>query len=214
MACSVARLERALALEPASAEIMIALAREIVLPIVRFEEREDRDKRLLRANTLAEQARTVAAGSESLLALQAQILQADGRLDDAIAAFTALLQNDPKALHYRTNLALCLLQAGRSGEATPLLEEAIRLDRSEAAQFMIYSALGQACVSIGRNDEGISWLRAAQQRSSGFSRLVNRWLAVAYAHAGKLQDARRELGEYAKQHPTLTLRGLHHRLSN
>ena len=211
-AANVARLERALALEPASAEIMIALAREIVLPIVRFDEREDRDKRLVRANTLAEQARTVAAGSESLLALQAQILHAEGRLDDAIAAFTALLQADPKAVHYRTSLALCLLQAGRSREAIPLLEEAIRLDRSEAAQFMIYSALGQAYVSIGRNDEGISWLRAAQQQSSGFSPLVNRWLAIAYAHAGKLQDAWRELREYAKQHPTLTLRGLHHRL--
>jgi adenylate cyclase len=211
-AANVTRLERALALEPASADIMIALAREIVSPIFRFDEPEDRDRRLLRANTLAEQARTVAAGSESLLALQAQILHAEGRLDDAIAAFTALLEANPKAVHYRTNLAMCLLQAGRSTEAIPLLEEAVRLDRGEAAQFTIYSALGQAYASIGRNDEGINWLRAAQQRSSGFSPHVNRWLAIAYGHAGKLPDARRELREYAKQRPTLTLRGLHHGL--
>jgi DNA-binding winged helix-turn-helix (wHTH) protein/TolB-like protein len=209
-AANVARLEHALMLEPASAEIMIALALENVLPILQFEEREDRDKRLLRANALAERARTVAAGSESLLALQAQILRAEGRLDDAIAAFTALLQADPKAVHYRTNIALCLLQMGRSPKAIPLLEDAIRLDRSEAAQFAIYSALGQAYVRIGRNDEGINWLRAAQQWSSGFSPIVNRWLAIAYGHAGKLQDARRELGEYAKQRPALTLRGLLH----
>jgi DNA-binding winged helix-turn-helix (wHTH) protein/TolB-like protein len=212
-AANIARLERALALEPASADLMIALAREIILPIFRFDDYEDRDRRLHRASTLAEQARRVAAGSKSLLALQAQILQAEGRLDDAIAAFTTLLQMDPmdpKAVGYLTDLALCLLETGRPTEALPLLEEVVRIDRGEAFQFTIYSALGEAYVSIGRNDEGINWLRAAQQRSSGFSPHINRWLTIAYAYAGKLADARRELRDYAKQRPTLTLRGLHH----
>jgi adenylate cyclase len=209
-AANVAKLERALTLEPASAEVMIALAHEIIVPILRFDERDDRDQRLQHARTLADRARTVAAGSEPLLALQAHILHAEERWDEAIAAFAALRRTAPRVVHYRTNLALCLLRTGRSREAIPLLEEAVKLNRDEASQFMIYAALGEAYVRMGRNDEGIGWLRAAQQQSSGFSPSVNRWLAIAYAHAGKIRDAGRELRDYVKQRPTLTLRGLRH----
>jgi adenylate cyclase len=193
---STAMLERALALDPKSAEAMISLADQILRPIFEFNDRKDIDERLLRAKTLADQARAFAAGSESMLALQAQILRTEGRFDEALAAYTALMRSS-RRFHVPT--ALCLIALGRSAEAVPLLEEAIRLDRDTPAQFARYNALGFALVRIGRYEEAINWLRAAQQASSGFSPQISMNLTIAYAHAGKIADARHALLELQKR---------------
>src|SRR5262245_30735745 len=66
----VAKLERALRLEPGRPELMIMLARQIVQPIMTFGEYEERDERLARARSLADRARALAPGSEGLLRLQ------------------------------------------------------------------------------------------------------------------------------------------------
>jgi hypothetical protein len=66
---------------------------------------------------------------------------------------------------------------------------------------------------VGRSDEAIEWLRAAQQESSGAAPFLNRHLAVSYAYAGKLDDARRELREFLKLRPWQTLRLLRHSAS-
>jgi hypothetical protein len=56
--------------------------------------------------------------------------------------------------------------------------------------------LGAALVRIGRYEEAISWLRAANEAFSGSSPGISWNLAIAYAHTGKVADARRELLEY------------------
>jgi adenylate cyclase len=54
---SIAVLERALALDPMSADLMISLADQILRPISEFADRNSIDERLLRARTLADRAR-------------------------------------------------------------------------------------------------------------------------------------------------------------
>jgi adenylate cyclase len=193
---STALLERALALDPTSAEVMISLANQTLRPIFEFGDSKAFDQRLLRARTLADRARARAAGSESMLALQAQILRAEGRFDEALAAYTALMRSSGR---FRSAVAWCLIALGRSAEAVPLLEEAIRLDRDASARYTRYNALGLALVRVGRYEEAIGWLRAANEASSGSSPQISENLAVAYAHAGKIADARRELLEYRKR---------------
>jgi hypothetical protein len=78
------------------------------------------------------------------------------------------------------------------------VEEAIRPDRDVLARFSRYWALGVALVHIGRYEEAISWLIAANEAVSGSSPSISWNLAIAYAHAGKVADARRELLEYTK----------------
>jgi adenylate cyclase len=193
---SIAMLERALVLDPTSAEVMISLANHVLRPIFEFMDRENIDQRLLRARTLADKARAFAADSESMLALQARILRAEGRVDEALAAYTALMRSSG---HFRVDVAGCLIQLGRSTEAVPLLEEAIRLYRDMPARFTRYHALGAALVRIGRYEEAISWLRAANEASAGSSPQISWNLAIAYAHTGKVADARLELQEFRKR---------------
>ena len=209
-AANVAKLERALQLEPASPQLMIMLAREIVQPNLTFGEQEDRGERLARARSLADRARALAPGSEGLLRLQALILRAEGRSEEAVAAYTRLLQTRADSAPYRVDLAFALSEAGRSAEAIPLFQDAIRLDRGDGSRFAMYNGLGGALIRAGRSNEAIEWLRAAQQESSGAVPSLNRHLAISYAYAGKLEDARRELREFAKLRPWQTLRWMRH----
>jgi hypothetical protein len=130
-----------------------------------------------------------------MLALQARILRAEGRADEALAAYAPMRSSG----HFPVDVAWCLIHLGRSAEAVPLLEEAIRLDRGMQTRFMGYLALGVALVRIGRYEEAISWLRAANEASAGSSPQISWNLAIAYAHGGKVADARRELLEFKKR---------------
>ena len=212
-AADVAKLERAVQLDPASPQLMIMLARQIVRPIFVFGEAESRNERLARARSLAEKARALAPGSEELLRLQANILRAEGRSDEAVAALARLLQAHADSEPYRVDLAFALTEAGRSAEAIPLFQDAIRLYRGEVSRFSMYQGLGAALIRVGRSYEAIEWLRAAQQESSGAVPFLNRRLAVSYAYAGKLEDARRELREFTKLRPWQTLRSMRHSAS-
>jgi DNA-binding winged helix-turn-helix (wHTH) protein/TolB-like protein/Flp pilus assembly protein TadD len=212
-AADVARLERALQLEPSSPQLMIMLARQIVLPILTFGEKEDREERLARARSMADRARALAPGSEGLLRLQGTILRAEGRSDEAVAAYTRLLQAHPDSIPYREDLAFALIEAGRSAEAIRFFQDAIRLDRGDGSRFAMYNGLGGALIRAGRSNEAIEWMRAAQQESSGGNPSLHRHLAVSYAYAGKLEDARRELREFIKLRPWQTLRGMRHSVS-
>ena len=93
---NVAMLERAQALEPNSPDVMIALALALLRPVFDYNNLDnDLDERLPRIRSLAERSRALAAGSESMRYLQAEILRVDGRNEEALAAFTALMQAHP-----------------------------------------------------------------------------------------------------------------------
>src|SRR5216684_3933407 len=204
-------LERALAVAPNSPELLISLAREHLRPIVEFGDRiGNRDDLWFRGSSYAERARAVAAGSEAMFELQAYLLRAEARFDEAIVAYKALMHAAPDSVRYHVDLARSLIAVGRSAEAIPLLEEAIRRSDVAAPRFVPYGALGQALIRLGRNDEAIDWLLAAREQSSGLIPQIYLLLAAAYANAGRIEDARRELRGYVKQQPTSTLRGVRH----
>jgi len=101
-------------------------------------------------------------------------------------------------VRYHVDLAQSLIVMGRSAEAVPLLEEAIRRSDVAAPRFVPYGALGQALIRLGRNDEAIDWLLAAREQSSGLIPQIYLLLVAAYANAGRIEDARRELRDYVK----------------
>ena len=202
----IATLERALALEPRSPEIMISLARQTLLPIIQYGIMRD-DERMLRAQSLADRARALVAGSEPMRDLQAQILRAQRRYDEAYAAYSSLMQS---SIRYHSAAAWCLIYLGRSAEAVPVLQEAIKLDRGETLRYSLYFALGAALIRLGRDEEAINWLRAAKEHSSGSIPPINRALAIAYANSGKIEDARREVQQYIRMRPFWTARRQRH----
>jgi adenylate cyclase len=203
---NTAMLERALALDPRSGEIIINLAFEVLRPVFQYSLlRTDVDERLLRARALADRARALVAGSPSMLSLQALILRAEGRFDEALAAYTSLMQLPGRyRTTYLSQAAWCLMALGRSAEAIPLQQEALRLDRGATERFAIYNGLGLALNRVGRYDEAVKRLRAAKEESSGSSPQVSRNLAIAYAHTGRIADAWRELQTYQQATRTST----------
>jgi adenylate cyclase len=113
-----------------------------------------------------------------------------------LAAYTALKRSSG---HSRIDVGVCLSALGRSAEVVRMLEEVTWLDRDMRARFSRYWVLGVALVRIGRYEEAISWLRAADEAFSGSSPQISWNLAIAYARAGKVADARRELQEFRKR---------------
>jgi DNA-binding winged helix-turn-helix (wHTH) protein/TolB-like protein/Flp pilus assembly protein TadD len=204
-------LERALAFAPNSSELLMSLAREHLRPIVEFGDRiGNRDDLWFRGRSYVERARAVAAGSEAMFGMQAYLLRAEGRFDEAILAYTALMRAAPDSVRYHLDLAQSLIAVGRSAEAVPLLEEAIRRSDVAVPRFVPYGALGQALIRLGRNDEAIDWLLAAREQSSGRIPQIYLLLAAAHANVGRTEDARRELRDYVRLRPTSTLRGVRH----
>jgi tetratricopeptide (TPR) repeat protein/DNA-binding winged helix-turn-helix (wHTH) protein len=211
---NIAMLERALALEPMSAEIMIALADEILRPILDFYDPEVSWQELRqRVRALVDQARALVGGIEAIRNLQALILRLEGQSTEAIEAYTQLKEAHPTNITYHQGLALSLMSVGRSAEALPFLQDSISLDRGVYPKRSLYGNLGYALVRVGRNEEATKWLRAAKERTVGFDPQINLWLAIAYAHSGNLQSAQREFRE-ASSKPAIyapqTLRNLRH----
>ncbi len=206
---NIALLERALALAPNSAELLIGLAFEHLRPIVEFGD-PARDEQWLQAVAYVDRARAVAAGSEPMLGLQAYLLHVEGRFDEAVAAYKALMQAAPGTTHYHVELARNLILTARSAEAAPLLEEVIKRGDGAVPRFVPYWQLGQAFLRLGRNDEAIQALLAAREQSSGFIPEIYLRLTAAYANAGRIEEARRELREFVKERPTTTVRSVRH----
>jgi tetratricopeptide (TPR) repeat protein/DNA-binding winged helix-turn-helix (wHTH) protein/TolB-like protein len=209
---NIATLERALMIEPRSAEIMIELANEILRPIADFDDEMERRARLERASGLVSKARAIAGESEPSLGLQARIHRLSGRRVQAVAAYTALLQAHPMSVDYRQGLARTLMGMGRSEDALPLLRDSIKLDRGANSPQDLDQNLGEALVRLGRNEEALDWLRAADEHASESNRRIKFLRAIAYAHSGNVPVARRELEQFVERSPipVRTLRNYRH----
>jgi len=151
-------------------------------------------------------ARAVAPGSEAMFELQAYLLRAEGRFDEAIVAYKATHARCPRSVRYHVDLAQSLIVMGRSAEAVPLLEEAIRRSDVAAPRFCsLWGARPSAdpAWTQRRSNRLVAWLPGSSRRGSS-SNLSPACRCLC--ERGRIEDARRELRDYVKQQPTSTLR--------
>jgi adenylate cyclase len=80
-----------------------------------------------------------------------------------------------------------------------VLRDAIKRRTDQEGQFGAYSQLGRALVRLGQDEEAINWLRAAKEHSSDSSPQINRLLAIAYGHSGRVALARREFQQFQEK---------------
>jgi Flp pilus assembly protein TadD len=152
-----------------------------------------------RAQALAELSRLEAAGLRSLLVpyLRAYVAEADGRSGEALGEYEASLALDPAFYPGEVGKARCLLAAGRSAEAAPLLlaltarlpddQEIIRLTGRalyEQGRYMAASPYVQAVLRADPTDDAFIIMRAHILIIGG-----------AYIQAAPLLNA------YATKHP-------------
>ncbi len=97
--------------------------------------------------------------SEVHLSMGNYMLNASGRLDDAIAEYRTAVRLAPASERAHANLGNALLRAGRSGQATAEFDAALRIDPSNA---VAHIGLGNAFLTTpGRVSDAIAQYRLA-----------------------------------------------------
>jgi adenylate cyclase len=185
--------ERALALDPLSVEAQGMLV-HILTSRVLDDMTDSPAADLERAEVLSRQA--LAASPRSPLAHygKGQLLRAQGRVEEAIPEYEAMLasnRNSPIAL---VNLGRCRFLTGSLDEAISLFEQAIRLSPRDPFIGLWYHLIGRVHLVQSRTKEAILWNEKARSVTPAFSS-IRANLASAYALNGETERAVAELAE-------------------
>jgi adenylate cyclase len=190
---AISMYERALALDPRSAEAQSLLA--ITLADRVLDQMTDSAATdIARAEGLVGQALTASPRSALVHFAKGELLRAQRRFAEAIPEYETVLafnRNSAAALHA---LGQCKLLTGSIEEVIPLVEQAIRLSPREPQIAVMYFRIGQVHLLQSRTDEAIPWLEKARSANPEFP-FVHAWLASAYGLKGESERAAAELAE-------------------
>jgi TolB-like protein/class 3 adenylate cyclase/Flp pilus assembly protein TadD len=184
--------ERALALDPQSAEAQSRLASTLAGRVMNVMSDSATDD-LERAKALSKQA--LASWPRSPIAHYAmgQALRAERRYAEAIPEYEAVLALNPNYALSFFNIGQCKLVTGSIDETIPLTERAIRLSpRDPFALGTWYSLIGVVHLLQSRTNEAIIWLEKARSHSPAHA-IIRANLASAYAINGEIERAAIEL---------------------
>jgi TolB-like protein/Flp pilus assembly protein TadD len=190
---AISLFERALALDPRSAEarslLAIALATRVLYQMTGSAAGD-----IARAEGLV--GRALSASPRSLFAhyAKAQLLRVQHRWEEAIPEYETALALDRSCVHALHHLGQCKLLVGSIEEAIPLQERAIRLSPRDPFIGDYYFGIATVHLLQLRIDEAILWLEKARATNSEHPAL-HAHLASAYALKGEIQRAAAELAE-------------------
>jgi adenylate cyclase len=122
--------------------------------------------------------------------------------DKGIAEGERAVALNPGGATVLVDYASSLNFAGRSEEAIPLLQKAIRLDPSGSQRN--YTTLGNAFMFTGRYEEAVSAYKKALQYSPNFL-WVHIMLTATYSMMGREEEARAEAAEVLRINPKFSL---------
>jgi adenylate cyclase len=188
--------ERALALDPESAEAQTDLANVLVGRVIDLMT-DTAPADLSRAEELVNRALAAKPRYARVHQVKGRVLRAQNRWDEAVLEFEAALALDRSkvwALHF---LAQCKLLTGSLEEAIALEQQAIRLSPLEPQIGWWYMVIGTAHLLQSRTDNAIIWLEKARSNLPAAVDVRSR-LAAAYALRGETERAAAELDEARK----------------
>jgi TolB-like protein/class 3 adenylate cyclase len=192
----IAMFERALALDPRSAEAQSLLATALINRLLNFP-MDTTDGDIKRAEELA--AKAVAASPHSALAHYAKgsVLRAQRRCREALPEYQtalALYRNYVEAI---ADIGRCKTFVGPIEEVIPAQEQAIRLSPRDPAIPLWYYRIGVAHLLQSRIEEAVLWLEKSRSANAELW-FVHAYLASAYALDGEGERAATELTEARK----------------
>jgi TolB-like protein len=185
--------ERALALDPASAEAQSRLASALAGRVL--DEISDTPAADI-ASAEGLVAKALAASPRNAYAhfARGQVLRAQRRNKEAIPEYeTAIASNRNWAGAY-AQLARCKFYTGSIGETIPLVEQAIRLSPRDPEVGQWFFRIGVVHLVQSRIDEAIVWLEKARSAMPAHP-LPHAHLASAYALKGDAELGAQELAE-------------------
>jgi TolB-like protein/Tfp pilus assembly protein PilF len=185
--------ERALALDPQSAEAQSRLAGALAARVMdNMTDTAAAD--MARAEGLIGKA--LAASPHSPLAHHAKgnLLRAQRRFAEAATEYEAVLASNRNWVFALFALGQCKAMTGSIQETIPLMEQAIRLSPRDPALGSFYSEIGRVHLLQSRTDEAIPWLEKARNATRAHPSF-RAWLAAGYALKGETDRAVAELAE-------------------
>jgi adenylate cyclase len=185
--------ERALELDPQSADAQSLLARTLAVRAMGGET-DTAAADLVRADELANRVLAVSWRSPLAHYAKAHVLSAQGRPHEAIPEYeTAIALNRNWVFAY-VALGACKLLTGSIEDAIPLAEQAIRLSPRDPNIFSSYLQIGLVHLLQSHTDEAIVWFERARNNAPAHPR-IRALLASAYALNGDTERAAPELAE-------------------
>jgi TolB-like protein/Flp pilus assembly protein TadD len=194
---AISMYERALALDPRSAEaqslLAEALAHRVLVGVT------DSTADIARAEELIDRA--LAASPRYPLAhfAKGQLLRALGRTEEAIPEYETVLAINRNAAGVLHVLADCKLLTGSIEEVIPLEEQAIRLSPRDPRIGHFYWRIGHVHLLQSRPDEAILWLERARSVVPELP-FLHLLLASAYGLQGETERAAAALAEARRLH--------------
>jgi tetratricopeptide (TPR) repeat protein len=192
--------ERALALDPRSAEAQAGLAGNLagrVLDILTDTAAAD----IKCAEDLAAQALSTSPRSPSVHWAKGQVLRAQRRFAEAIPEYETMLAANRNSTSALFCLGICKLFTGSIEETIPFIERAMRLSPREPHAGAWCLIIGEVHLLQSRTDEAVTWLERARNATPGDPG-IRANLAAAYAlncetcrAATELAEARRLSGD-------------------
>jgi TolB-like protein/class 3 adenylate cyclase/Flp pilus assembly protein TadD len=185
--------ERALELDPQSAEAQSLLARTLVARATGgWTDTAAAD--LVRAEELASRALAVSWRSPLAHYAKAHVLSAQGRPDEAIPEYETAIALNRNFVFAYVALGACKLLTGSIEDAVPLAEQAISLSPRDPNIFSSYLQIGLVHLLQSHTDEAIVWFEKARNNTPSHPR-IRTLLASAYALNGDTERAAPELAE-------------------
>ena len=206
----LALYERALLLDPQSAEAMAMVAYLLTELADGWGSSED----MRRAGRLLEQARALEPRSPLVLNNAVYWLRTVGRCAEVIEAAEQAIRIDPNQMRTYTGvyneLALCKTRVGHAEEDLALQALADQLNPRSPSKFIRYRRMGFAALMLGRDQDAIAFLQRslALHAEDPIHRWTYRNLAAAYARTGQTDEARRSLAAADRLWPYFTVRGV------
>ena len=193
---AVGFFERALALEPASVEAQSLLAGTLAARAL-FRLTGSPAADLARAETLVGQALEASPISPIAHHAKGQLLYAQRRCDEAIPEFETVIAFNRNSAWPIALLGCCKFWIGSVDEATPLLEQAVRLSPRDPQIGYLTVRLGLLRLLLSRTDEAIIWLKKARSAAPSLP-FLHLFLASAYGLRGEIERAGAELVEVSR----------------
>jgi TolB-like protein/Flp pilus assembly protein TadD/rhodanese-related sulfurtransferase len=205
----VALYERAVQLDPSSADALAWLAAAIIDTITVFDD-PAAPAILDRAKALVAKAESLQPRTYSVLFAKGYLTTRERRLPEAIATFQDLVENRPNNGVSYYMLSFPLMLSGRLEETIANTQRSLRLDPHTLHLETRFRRMGQASLLLGRYNDAVAWeqraLATAPPGKESFRALRYADLAAALAFAGRTEESRAATTEASRLSPNLTAR--------
>lgn len=157
-----------------------------------------------RALRLAKEAASLDSNDPLVLTVLSAAYAVTGQFDLGLAAIQKALALDPNSAWAWLRSGWANVYAGKLETAVEHFQHAMRLSPLDPMRFNALVGIGAAHFDNGQFEEAIRWLEGGLHEKPDAC-WTYRMLTAAYAHAGRLDDAKRAVALFLEAYPGMTV---------